>query len=91
MLGEQIEDVWDKRLSQSRGGGRFRANGMGPLRVISCDAEASHLCAQEGGVTRLPKRQPVDGPRLEHRHQDNDVESMRVPIRVSSFSLPRTS
>lgn len=90
-VGEQTEDVWDKRLSRSRGG--FRANGMGPLCVISCDAEASHLCAREDSVTRLPTNASLstDHGSSSTAIKDNDVDSVRVPIRVSSFSLPRTS
>lgn len=80
-------------LGAGGGGGRFRANGMGPLCVISCDAEASHLCAREDSVTRFPTNASLstDHGSSSTAIKDNDVDSVRVPIRVSSFSLPWTS
>ena len=52
-------------------GGWFHANGMGRLQVISCDAEASHLCAQEAPL--LACQTPTC--RRFHGYQDNDIES----------------
>lgn len=93
-VGEQIEDVWDKRLSRSRGGGGAvsrQRDGSSVCNKLRCRGKPS-VCPRRQRHSLANKRQPVDGPRLvEHGYQDNDVDSVRAPIRVSSFSLPRTS
>lgn len=80
-------------LGAGGGGGAVsrQRDGSSVCNKLRCRGKPS-VCPRRQRHSLANKRQPVDGPRLvEHGYQDNNVDSVRVPIRVSSFSLPRTS